>query len=107
MCVELDIYRARLGMHYYRHFSVKGLGKLNMIDLLVFLGFLLYQSGDIEKNPGPQSGSTEETSASFVFPPLHGNFSLLHYNVQSLYNKLIFYNPNCRVLISFLSQKRG
>ena len=63
MYVELDIYRSRIGMHCYRHFSVKGLGKLNMFDLLAFLGFLLYQSGDIEKNPGPQSDITEETSA--------------------------------------------
>ena len=93
MYVELDIYRARIGMHYYRHFSVKGLGKLNVFDLLVFLGFLLYQSGDIEKNPGPQSDITEETSASFVFPPLHGNFSLVHYNVQSLYNKVDILQP--------------
>ena len=64
-----------------------------MFDLLVLLGFLLYQSGDIEKSPGPQSDITEETTASFVFPPLHGNFSLVHYNVQSLYNKVDILQP--------------
>ena len=28
-----------------------------------------------------------------MFPPLHGNFSLVHYNVQSLYNNVDILQP--------------
>ena len=29
MSIELNIYRARAGLHHYRHFKVKGLGQFN------------------------------------------------------------------------------
>ena len=54
---------------------------------------LLYQSGDIEKNPGPNSASSTESDDSFQFPPLQGNLSMVHYNVQSLASKTDIIEP--------------
>ncbi|MCG7883757.1 MAG: reverse transcriptase family protein [Candidatus Thiodiazotropha endolucinida] len=88
MSVELNIYKARVGLHNFRNFKVKGLGKLNNFELLTLFAILLYQAGDVEKNPGPTSESSSESSGSFHFPPLHGNLSMVHYNVQSVSNKL-------------------
>ena len=88
MTVEFNIYRARVGLHHFRHFKVKGLGKLNNFELVTFLALLLYQAGDVEKNPGPVSESTSDSSQSFHFPPLQGNLSMVHYNVRSVFNKL-------------------
>ena len=55
---------------------------------MVFFAILLYQSGDVEKNPGPTSVSSDKSNESFKFPPLQGNLSMVHYNVQSLANKV-------------------
>ena len=60
---------------------------------MVFFGILLYQSGDVEKNPGPTSVSSDESNESFKFPPLQGNLSMVHYNVQSLANKVDLIEP--------------
>ena len=51
MTIELNIYRARIGLHHYCHSKVKGLGTLNNFELVTFLAMLLYQSGDIKKIP--------------------------------------------------------
>ena len=88
MPVEFNIYRARVGLHQFRHFKVKGLGKLNNFELVTFLALLLYQAGDVEKNTGPVSESASDSSQSFHFPPIQGNLSMVHYNVQSVLNKL-------------------
>ena len=42
--VELNIYRARVGLHHFRHSKVKGLEKLNSFELLIFFSILLYQA---------------------------------------------------------------
>ena len=50
---------------------------------------ILYQAGDVEKNPGPgvKSDDMNDTnSASSAV--LHGNCSVVHYNVQSVVNKV-------------------
>lgn len=57
------------------------------------MSMLLYQSGDIETNPGPNSSGSSERDSSYLFPPLHGNFSLVHYNIQSVLNKLDIIEP--------------
>ena len=93
MTIELNIYRARIGLHHYRHSKVKGLGTLNNFELVTFLAMLLYQSGDIEKNPGPNSASSTESDDSFQFPPLQGNLSMVHFNVQSLASKTDIIEP--------------
>lgn len=74
-------------MHYSRNFKYKGLGKFNNFELFVFLKSLLYQAGDVERNPGPNSDSTESSASSYL-PFLQGNLSMVHYNVQSLVNKV-------------------
>lgn len=53
---------------------------------------LLYQAGDVEKNPGPQSDNDDNTSFS-SFPLFNGNFSVVHYNVQSLLHKVDIIEP--------------
>ena len=93
MTIELNIYRARIGLHHYRHSKVEGLGALNNFELVTFLAMLLYQSGDIEKNPGPNSASSTESDDLFQFPPLQGNLSMVHYNVQSLASKTDIIEP--------------
>ena len=72
MPVEFNIYRARVGVHHFRHFKVKGLGKLNNFELVTFLALLLYQAGDVEKNPGPVSESASDSSQSFPFLRFRG-----------------------------------
>ena len=53
MNTDLCIYRARIGMHHYRLQKFKGVNYLNNFELSVFLAMILYQAGDLEKNPGP------------------------------------------------------
>lgn len=93
MAVSLSIYRARIGRHISRLFNIKGLGKFNKFETFVFLSFLLYQAGDVEKNPGPQSTNSSDSSIVSQFPVFHGNFSVVHYNVQSLLNKVDIIEP--------------
>ena len=76
MTIELNIYRARIGLHHYRHSKVKGLGTLNNFELVTFLAMLLYQSGDIEKNPGPNSASSTESDDSFLFKVIFPWFTI-------------------------------
>ena len=51
---------------------------------------ILYQTGDVEKNPGPGTESddilNDTNSASSAV--LHGDFSVVHYNVQNVVNKV-------------------
>ena len=54
---------------------------------------LLYQAGDVEKNPGPDNNSNHDTSSQSSFPVFQGNFSVVHYNVQSLMQKIDIIEP--------------
>ena len=67
MATELNICMAGIGLHLYRHSKVKGLRTLNNFELVVFLA-MLYQSGDIEKNPGPNSACSTESDDSWYAP---------------------------------------
>ena len=51
MDVDLNIYRARIGLHRYRLFKLKEFSCFNRFEFVAFLAMLLYQAGDIEKNP--------------------------------------------------------
>ena len=89
MNIDFSIYRVRIGMHYYRNFKLKGFKRFNNFELFSFLDMILYQAGDVEKNPGPGTEHDEmgdTTSASSAV--LHGNFSVVDYNVQSAIHKV-------------------
>ena len=45
-------------------------------------------AGDVELNPGPQSADISSSTESFNVSVFERNFSLVHYNVQSLLNKI-------------------
>ena len=93
MNTDLCIYRARIGMHHYRLQKFKGVKYLNNFELSVFLAMILYRAGDVEKNPGPVNDNTSDTSSSASFPVFNGNFSVVHYNVQSVQHKLDIIEP--------------
>ena len=54
---------------------------------------ILYRAGDVEKNPGPENEDASDTSSSSTFPVSSGNFSVVHYNVQSVQDKLDIIEP--------------
>ena len=93
MNVDISIYRARIGLHRYRLFKLKGFSCFNHFELVTFLAMLLYQAGDVEKNPGPDNNSNHDTSSQSSFPVFQGNFSVVHYNVQSLLQKIDIIEP--------------
>ena len=41
----------------------------------------------MEKNPGPETEEVSYTSSSSTFPVFNNNFSVVHYNVQSVQHK--------------------
>ena len=101
MPINLYTYRARIGLHRHRLFKLKGYKHFSSFEFVIFLAMLLYQAGDVEKNPGPQSDNDNNTSFS-SFPVFNGNFSVVHYNVQSLLHKVDIIEPELSnfVLIS-------
>ena len=54
---------------------------------------LLYQAGDVEKNPGPDNNSNYDTSSQSSLPVFQGNFLVVHYNVQGLLQKIDIIEP--------------
>ena len=98
------MHRARIGLHYLRHFKVKGVDYFSTFELLVMLSILLLRCGDVQPNPGPPyigSRSSEEhdtsvssssgstfTNISLNYELIKDKFSVIHYNVQSLSNKV-------------------
>ena len=58
----MQLYRARIGLHYSRQAKVKCLDYLNYFDFLVIMSLLLI--GGIEKNPGPHSDVSLNSSSS-------------------------------------------
>ena len=67
MNLNLSIYRARIGLHRYRLFKLKGFSCFNRFEFVTFLAMLLYQAGDIEKNPGPDNSSYSAHPLSQLF----------------------------------------
>ena len=78
----------RIGLHYSRHAKVKGNKHLNQFELLIIMSLLII--GGIERNPGPSSESSVDSNSdlSATEPIIEDKFSIVHYNVQSIANKL-------------------
>ena len=95
MNIDLCIYRARIGMHRYRLLKLKGLKYFNSFELFIFLAMVIYQAGNVEKNlgPGTENDDFSDTVSSASSAILHGNLSLVHYNVQSVVNKIDIIEP--------------
>ena len=80
-------------MPYFHHCCitsplVKGIAYLNFFELLIILSILFI--GGIEGNPGPSSSFSDD-SISFLSATEHiieDKFSIVHYNVQSIANKM-------------------
>ena len=90
MSDDLSTYRLRIGLHYHRHLKVKGLKFLSTFELLIVLSLVLIRCGDVELNPGPEldSDSSSSTASAFSDLELKNKFSVVHYNVQSILNKV-------------------
>ena len=56
---------------------------MNYFECLIWLSLLLIQCGDVETNPGPEPKTFPAVSLSNA----HQHLSIVHYNVQSFYNK--------------------
>lgn len=86
--IAIEIYRIRIGLHYSRHVRVKGIKHLNFFELLIIMSLLLIAG--IERNPGPASqfSDTSFSSSSVKEQIIEDKFSIVHYNVQSLANKI-------------------
>ena len=79
------LYRLMLSTTLTSRFSLK---LFTVLTVLTWYFVLLIHSGDIHKKPGPTDssyGSSEDSSYSI---DLSNHLSLVHYNVQSLFNKL-------------------
>ena len=92
--IDIQTYRTRTGLHCCRHFKVKGLMYLSSFELMIILSLLLLRSGDVEPNPGPEfsdsvsASSSSSSSFSSSNTILQEHFSVVHYNIQSLLNKV-------------------
>ena len=78
----------RIGVHYSRHSKVKGIEHLNQFELLIIMSLLLI--GGIERNPGPSSESSVDSDNYLEVTEhlIEYKISVVHYNVQSITNKL-------------------
>ena len=92
--IDILTYRARIGLHCCRHFKVKGLKYFSFFELMIILSLLLLRSGDVEPNPGPEFSDYDSASSSSSSPFSSSNtflqehFSVVHYDIQSLLNKV-------------------
>ena len=76
----------RIGLHYGRHCKVKGIAHLTTFQSIIFLSLLLINAGDIELNPGPDTSQND--TGSVVDSLISSYFSVVHYNIQSILNKV-------------------
>ena len=92
--IDILTYRARIGLHCCRHLKVKDLMYFSFFELMIILSLLLLRSGDVEPNPGPEfsdydsASSSSSSSSSSSNTILQEHFSVVHYNIQSLLNKV-------------------
>ena len=86
------------GKHYKENckFTCHGLAFILLLVTVAWIFILLLKAGDIEQNPGPQTGtsvSTANTSSlasggSMNLSTLQNKLSIVHYNVQSITRKI-------------------
>ena len=94
MLDEISVYRLRIGLNYRRQMKVKGLDYLSNFELLIILSLLML-CYDVEKYPGPSVESPSEISCASsdtsTLPSdinTKNKLSVVHYNDQSLVNKI-------------------
>lgn len=68
MSIDLNIYRAQIDLHTDKLRRVKGIKYLSTLEFLVFLSVLLYHAGDIDKNPGLENDSQNDTASFSTVP---------------------------------------
>ena len=78
------MYRMRIGLNYIRQAKIKGLDHLDYFEIYYIISITDWS---IERNPGPSSNSSS-TGPTSEDTSIRSNFSIVHYNVQSLANKL-------------------
>ena len=78
----------RIGLHYALHCKVKGLKYLSSFELLIILSLPLIQSGDIELSPGLNLLESESDSITMDDVSISNYFSVVHYSIQSVTNKI-------------------
>ena len=80
----------RIGLNFSRQVKVKGVKFITYFEFLIFMSLLLLKSGDIEPNPGPDFQETDTSSCTNDLDEqiITNNFSIVHYNIQSLLNKV-------------------
>ena len=87
--IEIQVYRMRIGLNYSRQTKVKGIDHLNYFEIYVILTTLLI--GGIERNPGPLLNDSRDSSSvgsTSEDMNIRKKFSIVHYNIQSLSNKV-------------------
>lgn len=108
MNIEVSEYRMHIGLHYCRHLKIKGLSHFSEFEFLIFLSILLLKCGDVETNPGPESGMStpsDTSTTSINETAIREKFSLVHYNVQSLINKKdILFSELCNFSVISISE---
>ena len=79
-----------IGLHYCRQAKLKGIDYINYFDILLIMSMLLISG--IERNPGPLSDSSISSTNTMITiaeeQAIKDKFSVVHYNVQSIINKL-------------------
>ena len=76
----------RIGLHYGRHYTVKGKAHLTTFKLIIFLSLLLINAKDIELNPGPVTSQNDTGSVDDSL--ISSYFYVVHYSIQSILNKV-------------------
>ena len=79
------MYRMRIGLNYCHQAKIKGLDHLSYFEIYIILSALLIWG--IERNPGPSSNPSS-TGPTFEYTSVRSNFWIVHYNIQSLANKV-------------------
>ncbi len=99
MSIDIGLYRVRVGLFAILQSMMKGTKSFNAFELLTWLSLILMLSGDIHRNPGPNSTSADLDSSSSSSSDTHSSdntdllhsfrssLSFCHYNVQSFYPK--------------------
>lgn len=76
-------------MHYGRQIKAKGLDYLNLFEFLIIMSLLLIAG--VERNPGPSSqhpSNSTDSTQNFEDSIIKDKFSVVHYNIQSISNKV-------------------
>ena len=91
-CTEISDTHAGFACHKNKYFTYYCFTSLIFIVLHAWLSILIWLSGDVEVNPGPDSVESSTDSSdnlnSASFNSLSNHFSILYLNIQSLLPKI-------------------